>query len=162
MCLLIWTVFSGERCGPWASCYHYVLTLSARCSGVKKKSFNEKHNFTVFIPKLRLRVTKFTIVRLLSLQMQNTKGGYYIGTLAFEMKLLKNDVRQCKRRTINDDRCKLVVIGHLGDSDDLKILKVDRQTDDSLTGNRKSSLKSAGQDFSKKKTTTITTPQSKL
>ena len=21
MCLLIWTVFSGERCGPWASCY---------------------------------------------------------------------------------------------------------------------------------------------
>ena len=20
MCLLIWTVFSGERCGPWASC----------------------------------------------------------------------------------------------------------------------------------------------
>ena len=23
MCLLIWTVFSGERCGPWASCYDY-------------------------------------------------------------------------------------------------------------------------------------------
>ena len=21
MCLLIWTVFSGERCGPWASCW---------------------------------------------------------------------------------------------------------------------------------------------
>ena len=21
MCLLIWTVFSGERCGPWASCF---------------------------------------------------------------------------------------------------------------------------------------------
>ena len=24
MCLLIWTVFSGERCGPWASCYIYL------------------------------------------------------------------------------------------------------------------------------------------
>ena len=23
MCLLIWTVFSGERCGPWASCIFY-------------------------------------------------------------------------------------------------------------------------------------------
>ena len=91
--------------------------------------------------------------------MQNTKGGDYIGTLVFETKLLKNDERQCKRRTIDDDRCKLVVIGHLGDSGDLKILKVDRQTDDSLTGNRKSSLKSAGLDFSKKK---ITPPQSKL
>ena len=22
MCLLIWTVFSGERCGPWASCFY--------------------------------------------------------------------------------------------------------------------------------------------
>ena len=21
MCTLIWTLFSGERCGPWASCY---------------------------------------------------------------------------------------------------------------------------------------------
>ena len=21
MCLLIWTVFSGEQCGPWASCF---------------------------------------------------------------------------------------------------------------------------------------------
>ena len=99
--------------------YHYVLTLSARCSGVKKKSFNEKHNFTVFIPNLRLRVTKFTIVRLLSLQMQNTKGGDYIGTLAFEMKLLKNDERQCKRRTIDGDGFRLAAIGHLGDSGDL-------------------------------------------
>ena len=26
MCLLIWTVFSGERCGPWASCLK-TLTL---------------------------------------------------------------------------------------------------------------------------------------
>ena len=23
MCLLIWTVFSGERCGPWASCFWF-------------------------------------------------------------------------------------------------------------------------------------------
>ena len=23
MCLLIWTVFSGEWCGPWASCFVY-------------------------------------------------------------------------------------------------------------------------------------------
>ena len=23
MCLLIWTIFSGERCGPWASCFFY-------------------------------------------------------------------------------------------------------------------------------------------
>ena len=22
MCLLIWTVFSGEQCSPWASCFH--------------------------------------------------------------------------------------------------------------------------------------------
>ena len=27
MCLLIWTVFSGERCGPWASCYRYLAGL---------------------------------------------------------------------------------------------------------------------------------------
>ena len=25
MCLLIWTVFSGEWCGPWASCFIKVL-----------------------------------------------------------------------------------------------------------------------------------------
>ena len=25
MCLLIWTVFSGERCGPWASCLEFML-----------------------------------------------------------------------------------------------------------------------------------------
>ena len=25
MCLLIWTVFSGERCGPWASCFTITL-----------------------------------------------------------------------------------------------------------------------------------------
>ena len=25
MCLLIWTVFSGERCGPWASFLPYVI-----------------------------------------------------------------------------------------------------------------------------------------
>ena len=23
MCLLIWTIFSGEGCGPWASCFSY-------------------------------------------------------------------------------------------------------------------------------------------
>ena len=29
MCLLIWTVFSGERCGPWASCFvHITLKIS--------------------------------------------------------------------------------------------------------------------------------------
>ena len=26
MCLLIWTVFSGERCGPWASCLIWINT----------------------------------------------------------------------------------------------------------------------------------------
>ena len=26
MCLLIWTVFLGELCGPWASCYHFMCT----------------------------------------------------------------------------------------------------------------------------------------
>ena len=24
MCLLIWAIFSGERCGPWASCYCWI------------------------------------------------------------------------------------------------------------------------------------------
>ena len=33
--------------------YHYVLTLSARCSGVKKKGFNEKHQFYSFYPKIK-------------------------------------------------------------------------------------------------------------
>ena len=28
MCLLIWTVFSGERCGPWASCLWVPLFLT--------------------------------------------------------------------------------------------------------------------------------------
>ena len=28
MCLLIWTVFSGERCGPWASCFGFVFHVS--------------------------------------------------------------------------------------------------------------------------------------
>ena len=27
MCLLIWTVFSGERCGPWASCLFVCLVF---------------------------------------------------------------------------------------------------------------------------------------
>ena len=27
MCLLIWTVFSGEHCGPWASCYLDLIIL---------------------------------------------------------------------------------------------------------------------------------------
>ena len=27
MCLLIWTVFSGERCGPWASCFITTIDL---------------------------------------------------------------------------------------------------------------------------------------
>ena len=40
-----------------------------------------------------------------------------------------------------------MVIGHLDDSYDLKMLKVDRQTEDSLTGNRKRSLESSGMDF---------------
>ena len=60
--------------------------------------------------------------------MQYTKGEDYIGTVAFEMKLFMNDERQCKRRTIDNDGCRLVAIGHLDDSDDLQILKVDRQT----------------------------------
>ena len=57
----------------------------------------------------------FTVVLLLSLQMQYTKGEEYIGTVAFEMKLLMNDERQCERRTIDDDEYRLVAIGHLGD-----------------------------------------------
>ena len=34
MCLLIWTVFSGERCGPWASCLSFnivILCLAREC-----------------------------------------------------------------------------------------------------------------------------------
>ena len=27
MCLLIWTVFSGERCGLWASCYYLLSSF---------------------------------------------------------------------------------------------------------------------------------------
>ena len=44
--------------------------------------------------------------------MQNTKGEDDIGTVAFEMKLLMKD----ERETIDDDGCRLVAIGHLGDS----------------------------------------------
>ena len=44
-----------------------------------------------------------------------------------------------------------MAIGHLDDSYDLKMLKVDRQTDDSLTGNRKRSLESSGLDFPREK-----------
>ena len=29
MCLLIWTVFSGEGCGPWASCEIYVNLIAS-------------------------------------------------------------------------------------------------------------------------------------
>ena len=57
--------------------------------------------------------------------------------------------RQCKRRTIDDGGYRQVAIGHLDDSYDLKMLKVDGQTDDSLTGNRKRSLESSGMDFLK-------------
>ena len=46
-----------------------------------------------------------------SLQMQNTKGDDYIGTIAFEMKLLMNDEQQCKRRCIDNDGCRLVAVG---------------------------------------------------
>ena len=67
------------------------------------------------------------------------------------MKVLMIDERQCERRIINDGGCILVAIGHLDDSDDLNMLKVDRQTDDSLTGNRKRSLESSGLDFPGKK-----------
>ena len=51
--------------------------------------------------------------------MQYTKGEDDIGTLVFEMKLLMNDERLCEQRTIDDDGCRLVAIGHLGDSCDL-------------------------------------------
>ena len=51
--------------------------------------------------------------------MQYTKGEDDIGTLAFEKKLLMNDERLCEQRTIDDDGCRLVAIGHLGDSGDL-------------------------------------------
>ena len=61
--------------------------------------------------------------------MQYTKSEDYIDTVVFEMKLLMNDERKCERRTIDDGGCRLVAIGHLDDSDDLKMLKVDRQTD---------------------------------
>ena len=27
MCLLIWTVFSGERCGPWACCFFIAMLI---------------------------------------------------------------------------------------------------------------------------------------
>ena len=64
---------------------------------------------------------KFTISGLLSLQMQYTKGEDDIGIVAFEMKLLMNDERQCERRTIDDDGCRLVAIGHLGDSSNLHV-----------------------------------------
>ena len=83
--------------------------------------------------------------------MQYTKGEDYIDTVVFEMKLLMDDERQCESRIINDDGCILVAIGHLDDSDELKMLKVYRQTVDSLTGNRKSSLESSGLDFPGKK-----------
>ena len=51
--------------------------------------------------------------------MQYIKGEDDIGTVAFEMDLLMNDERQCERRTIDDGGCRLVAIGHLGDSGDL-------------------------------------------
>ena len=51
--------------------------------------------------------------------MQYIKREDNIGTLAFEMKLLMNDERQCEQRTIDDDGYRLVAIGHLGDSCDL-------------------------------------------
>ena len=92
--------------------------MSARCFGVKKKSFNEKHQFYSFYAKIKApyvenhEIYKFC---LLSLQMQYTKGEDDIGTVAFEMKLLMND----ERETIDDDGCRLVAIGHLGDSGDL-------------------------------------------
>ena len=47
--------------------------------------------------------------------MQYTKVENDIGTVVFEMKLLMTDERQ----TIDDDGCRLVAIGHLGDSCDL-------------------------------------------
>ena len=34
MCLLIWTVFSGERCGPWASCLFWLWIVAAHHSFV--------------------------------------------------------------------------------------------------------------------------------
>ena len=61
-----------------------------------------------------------------------------------------NNERQCERRTIDDGGCRLVAISHLDDSDDQKMLKVDRQTDTSLTGKRKRSLESSGLDFPRK------------
>ena len=74
--------------------------------------------------------------------MQYTKGEDDISTVAFEMKLLMNDERQ----TINDDGCRLVAIGRLGD-----------HLDDSLTGNKKRSLEAQGLDFSKKKPLSLKT-----
>ena len=62
-----------------------------------------------------------------------------------------NKERQCERRTIDDGGCRLVAIIHLDDSDHQKMLKVDRQTDTSLTGKRKRSLESSGLDFPGKK-----------
>ena len=67
----------------------------------------ENINFTVCIIKLRslrLRIMKLAIFRLFSL-LQLTKCDDYIGTVAFEMKLLMNDEWQCERKTIDDDGC---------------------------------------------------------
>ena len=41
MCLLIWTVFSGERCGPLASCFCY-LTVHVFCKIFKKYTSNAR------------------------------------------------------------------------------------------------------------------------
>ena len=63
MCLLIWTVFSSERCGPWASCFFFLLSyfvcglwLSPSCqhrqeSKVSHITLNVTSSFNVWRPR---------------------------------------------------------------------------------------------------------------
>ena len=68
-CLLIWTVFSGERCGPWASCsacIHFPLCPRESQSCEKCKCVNLTH-FCKLSTRLKLSFgipEKFTCVQI--------------------------------------------------------------------------------------------------
>ena len=53
MCLLIWTVFSGERCGPWASCFMYYPIINIFLSFL----FLCQQITNVFYSKIKVKAT---------------------------------------------------------------------------------------------------------
>ena len=64
MCLLIWTVFSGERCGPWASCLKLrnIRVFSVYCHfQLIQRPFEYLPACLIFLCEIKFRLIVFNL-----------------------------------------------------------------------------------------------------